>query len=203
MLSGMRLPIALIAAVSAGCLACCGEAEPAEPAPPSTGPAWAPSDDPTLATFVGLAAPKPEAWTERRPSGMGRVANYTVPGGDESEVAEIVVYFFGRGQGGGVEDNVDRWQGQFRPGPHGAPPEPIVEQLEVGGMTVTLVELAGDWMPIGRSGYAEDQLFLAAIVEAPAGRIFIRFAGPRDTVEADREAFMQMVKGLRPAEPPT
>ena len=37
-----------------------------------------------------------------------RAATYMVDG------AECVVYFFGAGQGGSIEANVERWKGQFR-----------------------------------------------------------------------------------------
>ena len=53
--------------------------------------------------------------------------------------AEIVVFYFGRGQGGGVQENIDRWANQFR-GPEGGPVEPIVSETVVDKMDVTRVE---------------------------------------------------------------
>ena len=38
-----------------------------------------------------------------------RLATYQVP-----ESGECGVYYFGQGQGGGVEANIDRWIGQFQ-----------------------------------------------------------------------------------------
>lgn len=216
----MRLPLALLIALVPVSLACCGEVEPAEPVPagarsaapqqpttvPSPRPArpeWKPSDDPKLAKFMGYVAPKPAIWIEHPPSsGLGRVANYTVPGRDGNEAAHINVFFFGPDQGGDVDSNIDRWQSQFRPDPDGALQEPIVERLEVDGMPVTLVELAGDWMKMGQTWYTSDQLFVAAIAEAPEGKIFIRFAGQTATVEANRPAFIRMIEGLSRGEPP-
>ncbi|MHC4081577.1 MAG: hypothetical protein ACYS15_02570 [Planctomycetota bacterium] len=208
----MRLLIALFAALSALSVAGCAEDETAPTAAPSAtstavppGPQadWKPSDDPKLAKFMGLVAPKPATWTERPPSGLGRVANYTVPGRDGSEAAHVVVHYFGRGLGGDVESNIERWQNQFRSGPDGTPPDPIVENFEADTMPVTLVELAGEWMPMGQSWYTKDQLFIAAIVATTEGSVFIRFAGQTATVEANRQAFMEMVKGLRRGDPST
>jgi hypothetical protein len=172
---------------------------PGRPAPAD----WVPSDDPKLAKFMGLAAPKPATWIEHPPQGMGRVANYTVPGRDGSEAAHVVVYYFGRGLGGDIEGNIERWQYQFRPGPNGVPPEPIVESIEVAGMPVTVVELAGDWMKMGQNWYTKDQLFIAAIVETSDGSVFIRFAGQTATVEQNRDAFRLMIDGLRRDDSPT
>jgi hypothetical protein len=167
------------------------------PSQPPAPAGWKPSDDPKLAKFMGLVAPKPAVWIEHPPSGLGRVANYTVPGRDGSEAAHVVVYYFGRGMGGDVEGNIERWQYQFKAGPDGTPPEPIVESFEVDGMPVTLVELAGEWMKMGQSWYTKDQLFIAAIVETTEGSVFIRFAGQTATIEQNRQAFRQMIDGLR------
>jgi hypothetical protein len=216
----MRLPIALITVLSALSLAHCGEGGSAEPVagPPAptmpgspttapaqrpTNPDWKPSDDPKLAKFMGLQAPKPATWIEHPPSGLGRIANYTVPGRDGNEAAHVVVYYFGQGQGGDVESNIERWQYQFRAEPDGTPQEPIVEQIEVGGMAITIVELAGAWMKMGQSWYTEDQLFIAAIVQVAEGSVFIRFTGQTATVEANRAAFTRMIDGLRRGEPAT
>jgi hypothetical protein len=214
-LSGMRMPTALLVALAAVFLAGCDRGVEEMPAPaaspavvpaespttlPSQPPApagWKPSDDPKLAKFMGLVAPKPATWIEHPPSGLGRIANYTVPGRNGGEAAHVVVYYFGRGMGGDVEGNIERWQYQFKPGADGTPPEPIVESFEVDGMPVTLVELAGEWMKMGQSWYTKDQVFIAAIVESPEGSVFIRFAGQTATVEENRPAFRQMVDGLR------
>ena len=126
-----------------------------------------------------------------------RAANYTVPGRDGAEAAQVVVFYFGPGQGGSVENNVLRWRQQFKPNPDGTLQEPRTETFEAGGMQVTLVELAGEWQRMGASWYTPDQLFLSAIVESPGGRVFIRFAGAAATVEANREEFNTMIRGLR------
>ena len=50
-----------------------------------------------------------------------RAATYTVaaaPG--DREPGECAVFFFGRGQGGSVQDNIDRWRSQIQ-GPDGKP----------------------------------------------------------------------------------
>jgi len=181
----------------------CGEHEVAESNAPSTPPTptvsttLPQSDDPTVASFLGLTAPKPVTWIEHPPTGSMRAANYTVPGRDGNEAAQIVVFYFGPTQGGTIDDNLNRWRSQFQLDENGDLPEPKIDRFEVGSIPVTLVELAGAWQEMGTASFTPDQVFLMAIVEAPVGRVFIRFAGQTATVEANRDAFMEMILGLR------
>ena len=178
------------------------------PTTPTTAPAtmpparsaWRPSDDPKIATFLGLVADKPATWIEHPPQGSMRLANYTVPGRDGTEAAHIVVFYFGATQGGSIDANIDRWQMQFEPDANNDLVEPIIERFEADSMPVTLVELAGSWRKMGATWYTPDQLFLTAIVETSRGNLFIRFAGQTATVDANRAAFMKMIRGLRSAD---
>ena len=121
-----------------------------------------------------------------------------MPGADGADQAKISV----SSVGGTVEANIARWKGQFRDAA-GTPSavEPKVTKFEVADMPVTIVELAGQYKGMGMIDYAPDQLFLTAIVQAPINQIFVKFVGPRKTVEANREAFMAMIKGLHRVEP--
>lgn len=164
---------------------------------PSTRPAVTPpgGSSPTEASFLGLTAPKPESWSTFPPSSGMRAANYRVPGLEGAGPAEVVVFFFGAGQGGPVQMNIDRWVGQFQ-APGGGPVEPVRSEMEVDGMAVTMVELEGEYRGMG-SEFKPDRRFVAAIVEAPVGRVFIRLVGPTATVKANEPAFATLVEGLR------
>ncbi len=153
--------------------------------------------DPGTARFLGLTAPKPVTWIEHPPTGSMREANYTVPGRDGNEAAQIVVFYFGPTQGGTIENNISRWRSQFQLDENGDVPEPKIERFEVDSMPVTLLELTGEWMEMGTVSFTPDQVFLSAIVEAPVGKVFIRFTGPTATVQANREDFMSLLRGLR------
>ncbi len=171
-------------------------------APPASSPgrpaqqAWAPSSDPRLARFAGYIAPKPAAWLDQPPQGAMRVAEYVVPGRDGHNAAQIAVFHF-VGDGGDVKSNIARWEGQFKPAEDGTPVKAKVERFEVAGMPVTLAELKGEWKQMFQTSYTPDQLFLGAIVESPTGLVVVRFAGESATVQANREDFMTMLKGLR------
>ena len=116
-----------------------------------------------------------------------RVAEYVVPraSGDAAD-AECTVITFGPSQGGSVSDNVDRWVRQFNP-LSGAPTRAT---RQVGGMSVTRVEVAGSYHPMSMPGGPSAPTtepgarLVGAIVEAPSGLWFFKLTGPDATVRA-------------------
>ena len=76
----------------------------------------------------GLSWTMPAGWTSKGATSM-RAAQYQA--GD----AECVVYFFGAGQGGGVDANIARWAGQFTLA--GKPALPKTTKKKVNGKVVT------------------------------------------------------------------
>ena len=155
-----------------------------------------PPNDSKVATFAGFSAPKPVTWIWHPTTRQFSVAEYTVPGQGGADQAQITV----SKAGGTVDANIQRWKGQFKSA-DGKPVEPKTTKLEADGVPITLVELAGSYQGMGSPSFVPDQLFLDAIVETPGEMLFIRFVGPTATVEANRDAFMDMVRGLRRAEP--
>jgi hypothetical protein len=55
-------------------------------------------------------------------------------------------------------------------------------------------------MAMGAPAPKKDSLQLAAIVQAEGRNVFFRLVGPKETVEANREAFNKMIDGLMPAD---
>lgn len=144
----------------------------------------------------------PGAWKEQTPSSSMRLAQYQIPGANSGEEGELVVFFFGEGTGGPVEANISRWQTQFS-GPDGKEVTPKVEKFAVGGMNVTTAEFHGSYaraIGVGPGGKAKaNQALLAAIVETPKGKLTFQLHGPEATVDAQRDAFLGFIKGLKPA----
>ena len=136
----------------------------------------------------------PAHWEARRPSNEMRFAEYGVSDGDSALSAELTVFFFGAG-GGGVEDNLQRWAGQF-----GGDAEPERDEREVNGMTVHLIDVAGTYqtdMPMaGGDQPQEEQRLLGAIAEASAGLYFFRMVGDEELVAEQVEAFDAFVNSL-------
>jgi len=134
----------------------------------------------------------PRAWSDLPGSSM-RVATYKVPGPKGAEAGEAAVFFFGPGQGGSVDANVERWSRQFE----GAP-KPERSQKRVNGLAVTSVRLAGTYLAPGgptmqSQGKRADFRLLGAIVEAPEGLVFFKLTGPAATVAAAQADFDALV----------
>src|SRR2546423_9790738 len=56
----------------------------------------------------------PNGWSRETPSPGMRFAQYQLPAAEgDAEPASLVVYYFGAGQGGSVQANLDRWTGQI------------------------------------------------------------------------------------------
>ena len=153
--------------------------------------------------FLDLTSEVPGDWVASKPSSDMRLLQFTVPatgdakGGD----AEMVVYYFGQGQGGSLDANVKRWASQFST-PGGDPVEPVITPLS-GKMPATLVELKGNYargVGMGPTGDAvPDRMLLAAVVETPSGNLYPQMHGPADLVAAQKGAFVAFIEGIAPA----
>lgn len=151
-------------------------------------------------TLLDYKTMVPAGWTSRTPSSNARLAEYTIAGTDPSNGAEVVVYFFGKGQGGNVEANLARWKSQFST-TDGSPVPENVTRDSTGAFPISFAEYRGTYARGVGAGDASQakpgQMLIAGIAETPRGTIFIQLFGPAARVAAERDAFMRFVKGLR------
>jgi len=138
---------------------------------------------------AGLKWTAPAGWTSKGSAPM-RAATYTV------QDAECVVYFFGQGQGGTVEANLARWNGQVTV--DGKPAPAKTSKKIVHGLNVTEMDVTGTYA--GMSGATmtpealkSDTRMIAAIIEGPGGNLFLKFTGPAKTIAANQVKFEQLV----------
>jgi len=160
-------------------------------------PAWA---ETVTKEDAGLRYSVDTAWVRvPAPSDM-RAAQYKVPGAEGAE-AELVVFFFGKGQGGDAEANLERWYAQFTQ-PDGSPSreKAVVTIRTVNDLEVTSVDLSGTYTGMRPGGAAkpeEGQRMLAAVVEGEGGPWFLRLIGPAETVAAAKPAFDALLASLQ------
>jgi len=145
----------------------------------------------------GVKWKMPASWKAQGERPM-RVATYTIPAAaGDKDPGELAVFYFGPGQGGGVQANIDRWQGQVtqKTGPA------KTAKMTVAGMPVTSVDVSGTYAlsagpmaptPVNKTGYR----MLGYIVEAPKGAVFFKLTGPAKTVGANEAAYLGMIKGI-------
>jgi hypothetical protein len=147
---------------------------------------------------AGIRWTVPPGWKAEAERPM-RLATYTLDPG-----AECAVYFFGAGQGGSVEANLDRWIGQFLQ----ADGKPSKSAAKIGkrtihGWPVTTVDVSGAYTgmggPMAQAGAPAVQGYrmLAAIVEGPQGSVFFKCTGPAKIVAANQPAFDKMLASLQ------
>jgi hypothetical protein len=155
-----------------------------------------------------LAWVAPSSWISEKPSSSMRRAQYKVPGPDGDGDGECVVFYFGPGQGGDPMANAERWAGQFTlPGGGTAEKNLKTSDIEVGGLKVFMVEVAGTYsggmtMSMEPSKPMTGYRLLGAIAPGPDANWYFKFTGPDATVNAQRAAFETMVKSLKHGQTP-
>ena len=142
----------------------------------------------------GLRWTMPARWTVAPPKPM-RMATYTLPA-PSGEAGECGVFFFGKGQGGSVEDNLARWEKQFEGGP-----APKRSEKTVHGFKVHLLEMSGTYLASGgpmmqSQGKKPGWSLRGAIVEAPEGLVFFKCIGPDAVVKAASKEFDELLASL-------
>jgi hypothetical protein len=182
--------------------ASCGEQKQQAEAPRELQSGQLPSGHPDISaagssSAAGVQWMVPSKWSVGPPRQM-RVATYLIPAAaGDAEGAECGVFYFGGGQGGDLQMNIDRWVGQFEKAKG-----PDQTSREVNGMKVVLVKIAGTYLaPSGpmmqASGKHENYRLLGAIVAAPEGSVFFKLTGPAKTVAAVEGDFQELVNSIK------
>lgn len=137
----------------------------------------------------------PEGWVKKAPRSTFVQAEFALPKaeGDEAD-GRLTVSM----AGGSIEANVDRWRGQFG----GNPKKDVQDSLDVAGLKVTIVDLAGTYNdqpgPLAPGVQREGYRMLAAIVPGDGQQLhFIKAYGPEKTIAAHEEKFRQFVDSIQ------
>jgi hypothetical protein len=146
----------------------------------------------------GIGWTAPSNW-KTQPERPMRAATYEVPAAPaDQEPAECAVFYFGPGQGGGVDANIRRWMGQFE---GGASVTPKPSKKTIAGLPVITIEHSGTYLagaPMSSSKTPKPGFrMIGAIVEAPGGSVFFKLTGPAKTVAAAQPAFDKMLASIK------
>lgn len=161
-------------------------------------PSTAAADQPATFPVSSLSFARPASWDWVPSQSPMRKAVLKVPN-TSGEAGEVIFFHFGPGNGGGTQANVERWFRQFR-----EPKDQIkarTEEAKSGSAKVTYVLAEGTYlsgMPGGPQTPKPGFALLGAILEDPAGHIFIRFTGPKTVVDAGAADFRKMVESAKP-----
>src|SRR3990172_10003526 len=104
-----------------------------------------------LVFLLRLAYDVPKDWRVVESSSAMRLAQWSY-----GAKSEIVVFYFGEGQGGSIEVNVERWYGQFQQPDGGSTRERAkVTNSKAGELSITPVDLEGTYAAPIRPGAGE------------------------------------------------
>ena len=147
------------------------------------------------ASNPGLDWSVPPTWKNQGPTSM-RLATYVVKGPKNTE-AQCAVYYFGSGQGGSIEANLQRWQGEFKEAA-----APKLERINATGVAITRIRADGTYMAhVGMMGEGSETempnwAMLGAIAEGPRGSVFFKMTGPVAVMDAASADFDRMLKTI-------
>jgi len=152
----------------------------------------------------GLKSKVPETWKAQETNSQFRAAQFTIPKADgDDRDGELVVYFFGKGGGGGVEANVKRWQQQIVPA-EGKKIEDVMKKdsFKVGDVYVTVVDLQGTYQaPAFAANQKPEKIpnarMIGVVFESPNGPYFFKLVGPTKTIEANKKGFDEWLKSFK------
>lgn len=142
----------------------------------------------------------PAGWIEEERTSSMRVAQYRLPRATgDTEDASLVLYYFGRGQGGSAAANIERWIGQMKQTEGSSAKE---EHLEVNGLKVTTVDVAGVYVAetapgSGTFNNKPGYRLRAAVVETTAGSYYVKLVGPEKTVTQWNDSFLSYIKSFQ------
>lgn len=145
---------------------------------------------------AGLKFKAADGWKateEARPMSAGSLVKEGEP------KFEAIFYHFPGGQGGSVDANLARWQGQFA-----AEPAPKLEKetVKAGDKEIVIATITGTYkgstmrpepVPL------ENHVTLAAIVPGPEGNVFIRLNAAKDAADKVKEEFKALAASPYPA----
>ncbi len=145
----------------------------------------------------------PAGWVAEERSSSMRVAQYRLPkvAGDDED-ASLVLYYFGKSQGGSTAANIDRWIGQMKQADGSSSKDKAKEEpLETNGLKVTTVDVSGTYVaetaPGSGTFYNKPAYRLrAAVVETPKGSYFVKLVGPEKTVAQWNDAFLSYLRSF-------
>ncbi len=134
---------------------------------------------------------RPAEWGWVVPGSPMRKAQLATP--DEGEVT---FFHFGPGQGGSVQQNIQRWVNQFDGGATGS--KGMQREETYGETKVTYVTASGTFnsgMPGGPTTPMANYGLLGAILESEGGDVFVKMTGPDEAVKNALGTFETMIEG--------
>lgn len=191
--------LTILALVACGCSKNSGAVGPTYPGA-STPPV---SSRPIQPATGELHYQVPEGWKVESPTSDMRAGQYKLPKAEgDGEDALLVLYYFGQGQGGPAQANIDRWINQITQPDGGSSKERAkTGNLTVNGLQVNTVDVTGNYSggmsPDSAPANSQSIYRLrAAVIDTPKGSYFVKLTGPERTIERWDQAYTEYLKSF-------
>jgi hypothetical protein len=148
----------------------------------------------------------PAGWVVKPPKSRIIEHEFEIPAAEGDAAGGRVTVM---GAGGSVDDNIKRWEGQFKSA-DGGEVKADIKKTKAADQEVHLVDLKGVYIdrPAGpfAGGQAVDRegyRMLGAVIVTkdaegkPAGQYFVKVYGPEKTIAAAKADFEKMIGGLK------
>ncbi len=157
----------------------------------------------TTVEMDGMKSTAPADWKETKLENTFQKHRFAIKGKEEKDEAAVLILHLG-GAGGPAKDNVERWKGFMKP-PEGKNIDDVtdVKTEKVGDAEVTIVDVKdGTYKgaPSEKGKLRPDHRLVAVYFlrkESKDGPYFIRFYGPKATVDANKKAFDDFLMGFK------
>ncbi|MBX9577037.1 MAG: hypothetical protein K2W97_01005 [Chthoniobacterales bacterium] len=149
---------------------------------------------PTQFNVGAFSFTRPDTWKWEVPISPMRKAQLTIPG-KNGATALVTFFYFGPGQGGTVQANVDRWAAQFT-AIDATPIKATTTTQKINATTVTFVSARGTFlsgMPGGPTQACADYALRGAILESSQGDVYVKMTGPEALVKQLSPIFDSMI----------
>jgi len=170
----------------------------------TTGTQTQATTSPTQSASGNISFTAPDGWVVEKTSSNMRVAQYKLPKADgDTEDGSLVLSYFGQGQGGATQANIDRWISQVHQADGSDSKEKAKsESLTVNGLKVTMVDLSGTYsaeMAPGSGDFTSKPNYRlrAAVIETPKGSYFAKLTGPEKTISHWDQAFRDYINSFQ------
>lgn len=155
----------------------------------------------------GLKSKAPASWKAQKAENKFRKYQFTIPKAEgDKDDAELVIFFFGKGSGGTVKDNVSRWKGMFT-APEGKTLDEVSKLTTfkiAKDVEVSYFDVSGTYKfknppfdPKAKEERRENYRLIGVIIDNDEGPFFIRMTGPAKTMAKNKEAFDSWIKAFK------
>jgi hypothetical protein len=153
--------------------------------------------------FGDLTSKTPDSWKEEKPSSI-RKYQFSLPGADGKDPAELAVFYF-EGGGGGLKENLDRWKSMFK-APAGKSSDDIVkvDTIKLDKAKLTYLDITGIYLskfppfaPNAKITEKPDYRRLGVVFDCEGGPYYITVTGPAATVERHKGEFDKWLKNFK------